>query len=420
MEGWDGDAQGRPTERTLRRWRRFGESGAALVWGGEACAVRADGRANPNQLCLETDPDPERSLALLMAELRAGAAERGDASAQVVGLQLTHSGRFARPDGPPAPRTLFRHALLERKYPHDAALAVLTDAELEEIAEAFVGAARLAQRAGFDFVDLKACHGYLLHETLAARSRPGLYGGDLAGRTRLLLGVVRAVRAACPGLGIGVRLSLADTLPHERDPATGIGRPMSWTGPYGNGFGVSAEFPHDFDLREPLELLHSLQREGVEAVNVTLGSPYWNPHLQRPAAYPPSDGYLPPADPLAMVLRHLEAARAAKAAAPRMILVGTGYTYLQEWLGYVAQREVGAGRVDLVGLGRMLLSYPELPRDLLAGRTPDRRRLCRTFSDCTTAPRNGMASGCYPFDPFYKSAPEAARVRALRPEAHEA
>lgn len=420
MEGWDGDAAGRPSELTLRRWRRFGASGAALIWGGEAYAVRADGRANANQLCSASDPDPARSLAALLGELRAGAAEAGLGKPQVVGLQLTHSGRFARPQGAPAPRTVFRHPLLERKYPHDAEHALLTDGELEGIAEAYVAAARLAQQAGFDFVDLKACHGYLMHETLAARERPGPYGGDFAGRTRLLLRLIAAVRAACPGLGIGVRLSLGDTLPYERDPATGIGRPMPWTGEPVPGFGLFDESDADFDLGEPMELLRLLSAAGVESVNVTLGSPYWNPHLQRPAAYPPSDGYLPPYDPLAMVHRHLAIVRAAKRRLPALALVGTGYTYLQEWLGHVAQHEVGAGHVDFIGLGRMLLSYPDLPRDLLAGRAPERRRLCRTFSDCTTAPRNGLASGCYPLDPFYKSMPEAARVRALRPEATEA
>ncbi len=417
MEGWDATEDGRPSDLTQRRWRRFGESGAALVWGGEAYAVRRDGRANPNQLCMETDSDPARSLAALCAALRVGAAMRGDdPEAQVVGLQLTHSGRFARPAGAAAPRTAFRHALLERKYPHDAAPALLSDAELETIVAQYLRAARLAREVGFDFVDLKCCHGYLLHELLAARTRSGPYGGALANRARLLLQLIAAVRSECPGLGIGVRLSLADTIPFERDPQTGIGQPMECAGSYEDGFGVNPNAPEEFDFTEPFALLQLLQTAGVEAVNLTLGSPYWNPHLQRPAAYPPSDGYTPPSDPLTMVFRHIDAARRAKAAFPGLCFIGTGYTYLQEWLGPVAQHEVGAGHVDLVGLGRMLLSYPDLPRDLLAGITPDRRRLCRTFSDCTTAPRNGMVSGCFPLDSFYRERPEAARIKALRPE----
>ena len=415
MEGWDGTADGRATELTLRRWRNFGRSGAALVWGGEAFAVQRDGRANDRQLYLDPGVDVAATLAALLAELRAGAAEAGMAAgAQFVGLQLTHSGRFARPDGPPAPRVAHRHPLLANKYPATRDARVLTDGELDAIGANYVRAAKLAQAAGFDFVDVKCCHGYLLHELLGARARPGPYGGDFAGRTRLFERIVAAVRSECPGLFLGVRLSLADTVPFEKDPATGIGRPMACELPYAHGFGVDAHDPTRFDLAEPLRLLRRLRELDIELVNVTLGSPYWNPHLQRPAAYPPSDGYQPPADPLTFVKVHLDAVRSAKAAVPELKLVGTGYTYLQEWLPHVAQHEVRMGHVDFVGLGRMLLSYPELPRDLLAGAPLMRKRLCRTFSDCTTGPRNGMVSGCFPLDPFYKARPEAERIKRLR------
>ncbi len=412
MEGWDGTQDGRPTELTLRRWRHFGASGAALVWGGEAFAVQRDGRANARQLYLEPRGDTAADLQALLAALRQGRQEHD--GAQLVGLQLTHSGRFARPDGPPAPRPGFAHPLLAKKHPATAGAPLLTDAELEGIGENFVRAAVLAQRAGFDFVDVKCCHGYLLHELLAARHRPGPYGGDLRGRTRLFIRIVEGIRAACPGLGIGVRLSLGDTVPFEPEPQTGVGRPMATPLPYEHGFGVDPQRPERFDLSEPLAFLAMLPGLGVPIVNVTLGSPYWNPHLQRPAAYPPSDGYQPPEDPLRFVRQHLLAVRTARQAQPDLRLVGTGYTYLQEWLGPVAGHEVTAGHVDFVGLGRMLLSYPDLPRDLLAGRPVQRKRLCRTFSDCTTAPRNGMVSGCFPLDPFYKERPEAAAVKALK------
>lgn len=417
MEGWDGTADGRPTELTLRRWSNFGRSGAALVWGGEAFAVQRDGRANARQLYLDPAVDVARSLHELREAVFAGARETGDDGERpLLGLQLTHSGRFARPDGPPAPRLGFVHPLLAQKYPYMATAPVLSDGELEAIGEHFVAAARLAQAAGFDFVDVKCCHGYLLHELLAARARPGRYGGDLAGRMRLFERIVAAIRVACPGLGIAVRLSLADTVPFEKDPATGVGRPMAWALPYEHGFGVDVHEPTRFDLTEPLQFLRRLGELGIELVNATLGSPYYNPHLQRPAAYPPSDGYQPPADPLHFVRDHLRLVRAAKLACPSLRFVGTGYTYLQEWLGHAAQHEVAAGHVDFVGLGRMLLSYPELPRDLLAGRPVQRRRVCRTFSDCTTGPRNGMVSGCFPLDPAYAAMPEAEAVRGKRGE----
>jgi NADPH2 dehydrogenase len=154
--------------------------------------------------------------------------------------------------------------------------------------------------------------------------------------------------------------------------------------------------------------------------NLTVGSPYYCPHFQRPAAYPPSDGYLPPRDPLLEVLRHLHTVRTIKARVPTMPLVGSGYSYLQEWLPFVAQHEVRHGHVDFIGLGRSTLSYHDLPRAVLAGETLDKRRFCRTFSDCTSAPRNGIISGCFPLDPYYKQMPEAQQVRVIRKQAMKA
>jgi NADPH2 dehydrogenase len=415
MEGWDGTSDGQASDLTLRRWRNFGLSGAALIWGGEAFAVQHDGRANDRQLCLNKHADASRTMSQLLAALRDGAAEAGlQPSDQFVGLQLTHSGRFSRPEGAPAPLIAHLHPQLGIKYPYTADAHLLTDAELEGIGENYIHTAKLAQAAGFDFVDVKSCHGYLLHELLGARSRAGLYGGSFEGRTRLFERIVAGIRSECPGLHVGVRLSLADYAPFEKDLETGCGRMMAGEVPYTHGFGVDPDHPDQFDLSEPLLLLKRYEALGIELVNVTLGSPYYNPHLQRPAAYPPSDGYRPPDDPLRFVKVHLDAVRAAKAHVPNMKLVGTGYTYLQEWLPNVAQYEVRNGHVDFVGLGRMLLSYPDLPRDVLAGQEIARKRICRTFSDCTTGPRNGMVSGCFPLDPFYKSMPEAKQVKALR------
>ncbi|MBK8975606.1 MAG: NADH:flavin oxidoreductase [Planctomycetes bacterium] len=412
MEGWDGTADGQPTDLTLRRWRRFGRSGAALVWGGEAFAVCPDGRANPRQLALIDPARARDGLRRLLAELRAGQRELGaDPAGIAVGLQLTHSGRWSRPLGAPAPRTAARDAVLDARVGITDDRALLSDAELIDLRARYVAAARIAHDAGFDFVDVKVCHGYLLHELLGARGRPGPYGGELRGRTRLFREIVESIRAACPGLGIGARVSIVDPGPFAAGPGDGVGVPVA--GAAGIGFGRPGA-DGAFELGEPLEFLRLCSALDVRVVNLTIGSPYYCPHVQRPAAYPPSDGYLPPADPLAAVATHLRVARACKAAVPELTTVGTGYTYLQEWLGHVAQHEVGGGHVDLVGLGRMLLSYPELPRDLLAGRPLQRKLLCRTFSDCTTAPRNGIVSGCYPLDPHYRALPEAADLKAIK------
>lgn len=418
MEGWDGTPEGLPSADTLRRWRHFGASGAKLIWGGEAFAVQEDGRANPRQLYLNPRADVAGGLAALRAELRGAHRDSGEEPDSLyLGLQLTHSGRFSRPtEAGPAPRIAYHHPVLDPRFGVEAGVEPLTDGELEAIGENYVRAARLAREAGFHFVDLKCCHGYLMHELLGARARPGPYGGSFENRVRLFRRILGAVRAECPSLGIAVRVSIADVFPHSRDPDTGVGAARGWEeyAPLRHGFGVDADDPRRFDLEEPLRFLALLQDLGVRLVNLTLGSPYYCPHLQRPAAYPPSDGYAPPEDPLASVARHLRVVRRCKRAFPELVLVGTGYSYLQEYLPHVAQHEVRAGHVDLVGLGRMVLSYPELPRDVLRHRRLDRRRLCRTFSDCTTAPRNGLPSGCYPLDAHYRERPEADRLKQLK------
>ena len=419
MEGWDASGDGRPTELTLRRWRRFGTSGAKLIWGGEAFAVQADGRANPKQLYLNPNVDIGGDLERLVAEVRAGHRERElDADDLYIGLQLTHSGRFARPEGPLAPRITYHHPPLEEKYAVDGSITALTDGELEAIGDNYVLAAEAAERAGFDFVDVKCCHGYLLHELLGAHRREGDYGGSFDNRTRLFRRIVSGIRSRCTKLDVGVRVSLVDVFPHSANPETRVGEPADWQRhvPYDLGFGVDPDDPRRFDFRDGLRFLGLVESLGIRLVNLTLGSPYYCPHLQRPAAYPPSDGYLPPEDPLLGVMAHLDCARRAKAAFPGLVIVGTGYSYLQEYLPHVAQYEVGQGHVDVVGLGRMALVYPDLAQDVLDGKTLEKRRICRTFSDCTTAPRNGMVSGCYPLDLHYKNSPEAKRLKLIKKE----
>ena len=417
MEGWDGTPDGLPSEATCRRWRRFGRSGAKLIWGGEAIAVTREGRANPHQLFINPAVDCRGGLMRLLEEVRTGHSETGGSTEDLfVGLQLTHSGRYARPRGVAQPRIPVHHLLLDAHTSVGADLPILTDGELEEIGQAYVRAAVLAQDVGFDFVDIKCCHGYLLHELLGARERQGPYGGSFQGRTLLLRRIIEEVRSACPGLEIGVRVSAADILPFTPSPESGVGVPLKLgtTGRYGFGFGMDQEDPLRFDLDEPRAFLRMLRELGLRLVNVSLGTPYTCPHLQRPAAYPPIDGYAPPIDPLQNVIDHLRVVRELKAAAPDMLLVGSGYSYLMEWLPHVAEYEVGAGHVDFVGLGRMILVYPEFPADALAGKALNRRRICRTFSDCTTAPRAGLPSGCYPLDPYYRGMPAAARLREVK------
>lgn len=414
MEGWDGTLDGRPTDLTQRRWSHFGRSGAKLIWGGEAVAVRHDGRANPNQLAI--GPHAERDLAALCDTLTTAHRERfGRDDDLVIGLQLTHSGRFSRPDadGRPRPLVAYAHPVLDRRLPPGTHPAVLNDGDIDRLIDDFVAAAGIAARAGFQFVDLKHCHGYLGHELLTSVERPGRYGGSFENRTRFLRNLVDGIRARVPGLHLAVRLSAFDTVPYRKD-LEGVGTPETDPNGYRFAFGLM-KGPHTPpDLADTSAFLRLLESLDVRLVCLSAGSPYYTPHIQRPALFPPSDGYLPPEDPLAGVARQIRVTAALRRAFPNLVFVGSAYSYLQEWLPHVAQAAVRERKVDVVGLGRMVLSYPDLPADVLAGRPLARKSICRTFSDCTTGPRNGLISGCFPLDPFYGGHPHAERLKAIK------
>jgi NADPH2 dehydrogenase len=369
-------------------------------------------------------PANQPALAALHDELIA--AHRGrfgpDADADLfVGLQLTHSGRYARPDvyDRPAPLAAWRHPVLDRRFPEG--VPVVKDGELEQLEEDFATAARLARDAGFRFVDIKACHGYLGHELLGARGRSGPYGGSLENRTRFMRQVIERIRAEVAGLQVVVRLSAFDMVPYRKRP-DGIGepeplddQPATLDAQLSAGFGVvESDEQLDAALDECRAVVRMLEGLGVRWICVTAASPYYNPHIQRPAAFPPLDGYEPPEDPLRGVARQIQATALLKRACPNMVFVGSAYSYLQEWLPNVGQCVLREEKADFIGLGRMVLSYPDLPADVLEGRPLRRKSLCRTFSDCTTAPRSGLVSGCYPLDHFYAARPEAAKLGRVK------
>jgi 2,4-dienoyl-CoA reductase-like NADH-dependent reductase (Old Yellow Enzyme family) len=424
MEGWDGTPRGGITDEVRRRWQRFGESGAKLIYGGEAMAVRPDGRANPNQLII--GPETKADLAELRQILiRAHRDQFGQAEDLVLGFQLTHSGRFCRPHDKKRfePRVAFRHPILDRKFQVTDGGQVLSDGEVETLVEDYVAAARIAAEVGADFVDLKHCHGYLLHEFLGAHTRPGKYGGSFENRTRILREIVQGIRADGNRIELGVRLSAFDLVPFRPDPersqpgrlGPGIPEDFAHCLPYRYAFGVNPDHPVQYDLTETFQFQELCARLGVKLLNVSAGSPYYNPHIQRPAAYPPSDGYQPAHDPLIDVARQIQVVRQLKAKAPPgLILIGTAYSYLQEYLPQVAQYVVRHGWTDMIGLGRMTLSYPTLLADAVAKGALDKKRICRTFSDCTTAPRNGLISGCYPLDKHYSAKPEFQKLKEIK------
>jgi 2,4-dienoyl-CoA reductase-like NADH-dependent reductase (Old Yellow Enzyme family) len=376
--------------------------------------VRHDGRANPNQLLLV--PRTQKAIASLRDDLvsahreRFGAAADGDLH---LGLQLTHSGRFSKPNtnDRPEPLPACPHPALDRRFPDG--VRVLSDGDLDRLVDEFIAAARLAWDAGYAFVDVKACHGYLGHDLLGARAREGAYGGPIENRTRFMRRIIEGIRAELPRLGTVVRLSAFDVIPY-RKREDGLGEPNPDAARVDYGFGVLMDEDFDRALDDSRAVLRMLDELGVRWVCITAGSPYYNPHIQRPAMFPPLDGYEPPEDPLRGVARQIEATARLKQEFPRLVFVGSAYSYLQEWLPNVAQYQVRSGRTDFVGLGRMVLAYPDLPADVLAGKPLRRKSICRTFSDCTTGPRMGMISGCFPLDPFYMARPEAETIKKVR------
>ena len=424
MEGWDATTSGGPTEDVRRRWRRFGESGAKLIYGGEAMAVRPDGRANPNQLIISESNLPGlKELRTIL--VHAHEERHGDAHDLVVGFQLTHSGRFCKPYDKKKlePRVAFRHPILDRKFGVTSDAQIFSDDEIDALIRDYVLAAALAREAGADFVDIKHCHGYLLHEFLGAHTRPGRYGGSFENRTSILRKIVIGIRASGNPIEIGVRLSAFDFVPFKPDPCRaepgklgpGVPEDFSHCLPYRFGFGVNPENPLEMCLDEPRRFVALCDELGIKLLNLSAGSPYYNPHIQRPAAYPPSDGYQPAHDPLIDVARQIQAVRELKSAAPPgLVLIGTAYSYLQEYLPHAAQHALRHGWVDMIGLGRMTLSYPELLSDTISEAPLKTKLICRTFSDCTTAPRNGLASGCYPLDKYYSAKPEFQQLKQAK------
>jgi len=395
MEGCDGTPDGRPGELTFRRWQRFGAGGAKLIWG-EATAVVPEGRANPRQLLLtpETAPDFARLLETARAAHRARFGRDDDL---LVGLQLTHSGRWSHPQP-----LLARHAppldAIKHLGPDEP---LLDDAYLEQLEERFADAAALAHEIGFDFVDLKQCHTYLLNELLASRTREGRYGGSFEGRTRFVRNVLDKIRERAPGLMLASRVNVYDGLPFDAEGEPAVEGPYPW------GFGTDEADPGRADLDEPLRLIGLLREHSVAMVNVTMGSPYFNPHVGRPFERPPVDGYGAPEHPLAGVERHLRATAAVQQAYPDLTVVGTGYSWLRQYAALAGAASAEQGRVSIMGLGRGALAYPDFAADLMEHGEMIDRKSCIGVSYCTALMRakgndlGQFPAGCVPRDPLY-------------------
>jgi NADPH2 dehydrogenase len=397
MEGCDGELDGTPGELTFRRYRRFGDGGAKMIWG-EACAVTEAGRANPRQIWLN---ETNASLfAKMVEETRAAHRQANSNDSDLLfGLQLTHSGRYSYR----TPVIACNDPLLYGRYRVTAETPLISDDDLKALVDHYVAAAKLAKHVGFDFVDVKQCHRYLLNELLGAKNRPGAYGGSFENRTRLARDIFTAIRATVPGIILATRLNVFDSIPFKKGPDDD-GIPEPWNAPLQNGWGMNESDPFTPDLTEPMKWIADMRQLGVAVVNVTMGNPYAQPHFGRPFEYPPPDGYESPEHPLIGVNRHFQATATIQQANPGYPIVGTGYSYLQEFLPQAGAANLQEGRVSLVGVGRATLAQPDWVRQLKEQGRLDRKRVCRTFSYCTALmrakdhPLGQYPTGCPPFD----------------------
>ena len=378
MEGFDSAPDGGPSELTERRYMRFADSDAGLYWF-EAVAISNESRSNNRQLWInDENVDSFKRLVEKLHEKTGGAP---------VICQLTHSGRFSRPENKPAPIIAYHNPVLNKPFNIPAEHKVVTDEYLDSLVPRYVKAAKLAKEAGFDGVDIKACHRYLMSELLSAYTREGRYGGSYENRTRLYRDVIAAVKAVAGDMAVATRLGVHD----------GIGYPY--------GFGDDKDDLTKFDPTEAIRLIGDIHALGVNLINVTMGTPYYNPHVNRPYC---KGGYEPPEHPLVGVARMINGAAILQRDFPDITFIGTGYTFLRQFAPCLAAGAVGTGMISAAGFGRMAFAYDGFAKDLInAEMKPG--KCCVTCEKCTELMRAFTTTGCPVRDgkvymPIYKSA----------------
>lgn len=375
MEGCDGTYEGAPDELTKRRYMRFAEGGAGLIWV-EATAVAHEGRANPRQLFLnEKTGDSFAQLADNIREV----SMRKHGFAPVLILQATHSGRYSRPNGRPEPIIAYQNPIFEKDNPISPE-HIITDDHLKQLETEFGTAAKLAQKSGFDGIDIKSCHRYLLCELLSAYNRQGIYGGSFENRTRMLrnsIACAKAETSSSNGFIITTRLNVYDGFPY----------------PY--GFGMNNDNDSEGlrpDFTEPLKLAEILHDEyDMRLINITAGNPYVNPHVNRPYD---QGFYIPDEHPIEGVARIFACAAQIQRAFEDMTVIGSGFSYLRENAPYFAAGGVSAGMFKMAGFGREMFAYPQFVSDLKNNGAMDRKKVCISCGKCSELMRMGTTAGC--------------------------
>jgi 2,4-dienoyl-CoA reductase (NADPH2) len=372
MEGFDANTDGSPSDLTFRRYKRFASGGSALIWF-EATSVTPDGRSNPRQLWLH--PHNLEEFTRLVQETRKQAIRSFSADGDIYCvLQLTHSGRYSRPQGKPQPQVVQVNPFLDEKREN---LHILSDEELDHLQENFVQAASLAYRAGFDAVDIKTCHGYVINELLTAFDRQNSkYGGFFNNRIRFLTSVVKKIRQEVPQIGITVRMNAYDGIPF----------------PY--GFGSSRDDSSEIDLTEPKQAMLRLIEEGCSLFNITAGIPYLYPHLGRPFDRPLPGAPVPPEHPLEGISRLISITADLQKEFSEISVVGTGYSWLRQFFPNVGAAVLQNDEAAFIGLGRSAFAYPDAPKDLMNSGILDPKKVCIACSRCTEMMRMGGSAGC--------------------------
>jgi len=365
MEGCDGNADGSCSDLTLRRYKRFANGGAGLIWF-EATAVNKNGKANPRQLQITEENLEKYKHVVNMI--------RKESKGCIIVMQLTHSGRFSKPEGKPAPILECKNDILDR-HQRLQKLDVITDDELESLEEDFVNSALLAYKAGFDGVDMKACHRYLNSGLLGAFTREGKYGGSFENRIRFMVNCVDKIRAAVndDNFIISTRINIYDSIPY----------------PYGFGVDRCNYLLPDYD--EPVKLAKILYSKGVRLLNVTMGTPYYNPHINRPFD---TGEYIPHEHPLEGVARLISGAAKIKKQVPKMVVMGTGYSWLRNFAPYVAAYVKENNMADIIGFGRVSLAYPDFADDILHNDGMIANKCCICCGKCVELMRAGSTPGC--------------------------
>ena len=372
MEGFDSAADGSPGELSFRRYARYAAGGAGLIWF-EATAILHEARSNPNQLWL--NKDSVDTYARLVENTRRIARE-SFGHELVILIQLTHSGRYSKPTGIPRPIIAHHSRILDPKHNLPADYPLVEDEYLDRLQDTYVEAAKLAAAAGFDGVDIKSCHRYLVSELLASHTRPGKYGGSLENRSRLLRETMARISQTVPGLFVTTRMNVYDAISH----------------PF--GFGVDRDDYLKPDLAEPIELIGRLREFEIPLINVSVGNPYFNPHFGRPFDHPIVGVDPPDEHPLAGVVRFIEITRRIQEAFPDLPVIAGGYGWLRHLMPYVAAGVIGSKGATLIGQGRGAFAYPDSPKDILATGQMDPAKTCITCSACTQIMRDGTMTGC--------------------------